>query len=76
MPKGFPAQIFKAAVRKLYLLDAAETLGSMAFPGGNRLHALSGGRKGQHAISINAQYRLCFEWRVDGVYQVEIVDYH
>jgi hypothetical protein len=24
----------------------------------------------------NQQYRICFEWREDGVYNVEIVDYH
>jgi toxin HigB-1 len=28
------------------------------------------------SIRINNQWRICFEWRDDGVYDVEIVDYH
>jgi proteic killer suppression protein len=75
-PKGFPAQILRAAERKLMLLNYAKMLTDLRLPPGNRLHALTGDRKGQHAISINDQYRLCFVWREDGVYQVEITDYH
>ncbi len=75
-PKGFPAQIFAAATRKLKILNAAHTLTDLRNPPGNWLHALKGDRKGQHAISVNAQYRLCFVWRDDGAYKVEITDYH
>ena len=44
----------------------------------NRLEALSGDRQGQYAISINRQWRICFEWPdgQPGPSQVEIVDYH
>ena len=45
-------------------------------PPGNRLHALSGDRKGEYAISINDQWRICFEWRDGNAYRVEIADYH
>ncbi|MBE3130621.1 MAG: type II toxin-antitoxin system RelE/ParE family toxin, partial [Acidobacteria bacterium] len=45
-------------------------------PPGNRLHALSGDRKGEYAISINDQWRICFEWRDGNAYLVEIADYH
>jgi proteic killer suppression protein len=48
----------------------------MRVPTGNQLEALKGSRKGQHSIRINDQWRLCFEWRKDGVHRVEIVDYH
>lgn len=42
----------------------------------NRLHSLGGNRKGQHAISINDQWRICSEF-VDGdTYEVEVTDYH
>jgi proteic killer suppression protein len=75
-PKGFPAQILRAAERKLMMLNYAIALSDLRLPPGNRLHALTGDRKGQHAISINDQYRLCFVWREDGAYQVEIADYH
>jgi len=33
-------------------------------------------RKGQHSIRVNDKYRLCFVWRDNHAYDVEIVDYH
>lgn len=68
--------IERVARRKLLQLHAAPALESLRIPPGNLLEALKGGRKGQHSIRINNQWRLCFEWRKDGVHQVEIVDYH
>lgn len=70
------ANIELVATRKLQQLDAAASLDSLRVPPGNRLEALAGDRKGQHSLSINEQWRLCFVWRADGVHQVEIVDYH
>jgi len=43
---------------------------------GNSLHALGGKRKGQYAIRINQQWRVCFEWHDGNAFNVEIVDYH
>ncbi len=40
------------------------------------LEALKGDRIGQHSIRINDQYRICFLWKADGAYEVEIADYH
>jgi len=37
---------------------------------------LNGDRKDQYSIRINAQRRVCFEWRDGNAYDVEIVDYH
>ncbi|MBY4595245.1 type II toxin-antitoxin system RelE/ParE family toxin [bacterium BD-1] len=37
---------------------------------------LQGGRKGQHSIRVNAQWRVCFIWTDQGPANVEIVDYH
>ncbi len=45
-------------------------------PPGNRLEPLKGGRKGQHSIRVNDQWRICFEWRDGQPEQVEITDYH
>jgi proteic killer suppression protein len=45
-------------------------------PPGNRLEALSRNRRGQHAIRINDQWRICFVWRDKNAHEVEIVDYH
>jgi proteic killer suppression protein len=54
----------------------ARTLEDLKAPPGNRLEALSGGRKGQHSIRINDQWRICFLWRDGDAHDVEIVDYH
>jgi proteic killer suppression protein len=68
--------IERAARRKLLQLNAATELQSLRVPPGNRLEALKGDRSGQFSIRINEQWRLCFEWRDDGAWGVEIVDYH
>ncbi|TXG80115.1 MAG: plasmid maintenance system killer protein [Thermomicrobiales bacterium] len=64
------------ATRKLQMLDAAEVLGDLRSPPGNRLEALKGSRAGQHSIRINDQWRVCFVWTSAGPEDVEIVDYH
>ena len=66
----------RVARRKLLQLHAASELVTLRIPPGNQLELLKGDRRGQHSIRINAQWRLCFVWREDGAYQVEIVDYH
>lgn len=76
-PKGFPADVMNTAIRKLSIVDAAEALGDLRVPPGNRLEALKGDREGQHSIRINDQWRVCFVWNEDGgADDVEIVDYH
>lgn len=75
-PKGFPAELFVVARRKLQMIDAAPSLDSLKVPPGNRLHPLTKDRAGQHAIWINHQYRVCFRWTEAGPEDVEIVDYH
>jgi proteic killer suppression protein len=64
------------ARRKLLVLDAAESLGDLRVPPGNRLERLSGARAGQYSIRINDRWRICFSWRAGDAYDVEIVDYH
>lgn len=64
------------AERKLAMLDAARTLDDLRVPPNNRLKALSADRRGQHAIRINDQFRICFVWTPQGPTAVEIVDYH
>lgn len=74
--KRFPSDVAPRAVRKLEYVDLAVKLEDLRVPPGNRLHALKDDRKGQHAISINDQWRICFRF-VDGdAYDVEICDYH
>jgi proteic killer suppression protein len=72
-----PADLLKRAIiRRLEYVDLAVRLDDLKVPPSNRLHALKGDREGQHSISINDQWRICFRF-VDGdAYDVEIADYH
>lgn len=74
--KKFPSDIAPRAARKLEYVNLAEQLDDLKVPPGNRLHLLSGNRKGQHAISINDQWRICFRFEDGDAYDVEVCDYH
>jgi proteic killer suppression protein len=76
VPKGFPADVVASARRKLAMLDAAVRLEDLRVPPSNRLEALKGDRAGQHSISVNDQWRVCFVWHDGHAHEVEIVDYH
>jgi proteic killer suppression protein len=64
------------ALNKLKMLNRARTLDDLRNPPSNRLHTLKDDRAGQHSISINMQWRICFVWRDGGADDVEITDYH
>jgi len=68
--------ISKVARLKLEVLNANVSLNSLRVPPGNRLEQLKGNRKGQHSIRINDQWRICFVWKEESAFEVEIVDYH
>jgi proteic killer suppression protein len=68
--------IEKQAPRKLDMLYHARDLKDLRLPPANRLEPLAGNRRGQHAIRINDQWRICFIWTKEGPANVEIVDYH
>ncbi len=70
--RRWSAQLQRAALRKLLILDAAETLDDLRIPPGNQLEKLSGDRAGQYSIRINDQWRVCFQWREGDAYEVEI----
>jgi proteic killer suppression protein len=70
--RGFAEQ----AERRLAVLDSAATLQDLVNLRSNRFEALSGDRKNQFSIRINRQWRICFRWKADGPFDVEIVDYH
>lgn len=73
---GVPHQLQRRARAKLQVLDAANRLNDLRVPPGNRLEALKGDRVGQHSIRINDRWRICFAWRDDAAWQVEMADYH
>lgn len=66
----------RQAVKRLRILDAADSLDALRYMPSNRLETLKGERRGQHSIRINDQWRICFEWRDGDAHEVEITDYH
>lgn len=74
--RHFPAHLQQVMLRKLILVDAADSLDDLRVPPGNRLEKLKGSRARQHSIRVNDQWRICFHWRDGDAYEVAIVDYH
>lgn len=74
--KKLPQAIQRIALRKLMMIDNAETLDDLRIPPANRLEPLKNDRQGQYSIRINDQYRICFTFADNNFYDVEIVDYH
>ena len=68
--------ILRRAIMRLLQLEAAVLVEDLRMPPSNRLECLSGNRQGQWSMRINAQWRVCFEWRDGAAWDVEIVDYH
>jgi proteic killer suppression protein len=74
--KRLPSDFVKRAIRRLEYIHYATNLNDLKVPPNNRLHTLKGNRKGQHSISINEQWRICFRFIEGDAYAVEITDYH
>lgn len=74
--RRIPSEVAKRAARKLEQINAAVGVEDLRVPPGNRLHALDGDRKGQHSISVNDQWRICFRFEDGDAYEVEFCDYH
>ena len=74
--RKLPTDIQQVAFRKLRMLNRSAGINDLRIPPANRLEALSGKRKGQHSIRINQQWRICFEWKNNNAFNVEIINYH
>jgi proteic killer suppression protein len=74
--RRLPGDIQDVALRKLRQLNRSVRLEDLRIPPGNGLEALTKDRKGQHAIRINQQWRICFLWTGQDADDVEICDYH
>jgi proteic killer suppression protein len=74
--RRLPPEIQRVALRKLRMLNNAQSRNDLRVPPANHLEKLSGPRARQHSIRINDQWRICFEWRDGDVYDVEVTDYH
>lgn len=60
---------------QLAALDTARTIEDLDIPG-YRLHELKGSRKGIWSITVNANWRITFEFTDGNVYIVNYEDYH
>lgn len=69
-------QLQERVFRKLKLIQYAECLEDLKAIPGNKLHALSGKRKGQWAISVNGPWRLCFYFNDGQASDIELIQYH
>jgi proteic killer suppression protein len=76
--------VSKIVLRKLDMLNAANSLGDLKVPPNNRLEKLRGDLIDYYSIRINDQWRIIFKW-IDiknesgfevGAFEVEIIDYH
>ncbi|HLX64600.1 MAG TPA: type II toxin-antitoxin system RelE/ParE family toxin [Planctomycetota bacterium] len=74
--KTLPIDLHRVAFRKLDYLVHARSLDVLKSPPGNRLEALQGDWAGYWSIRINDQFRIVFQWRDNGAWNVRIVDYH
>jgi proteic killer suppression protein len=74
--KKLPQDIQHTALRKLVIIHNSVNLVDLKIPPGNNLEPLQGNRKGQYSIRINAQWRICFDWKGSDAFNVEITDYH
>jgi toxin HigB-1 len=71
-----PPDVARRALRTLEAVHVATKVTDLRVPPGNRLHALKGDRAGQHAIGVNAQWRICVRFDDGDAYDVECCDHH
>ena len=73
---GIKAQLQARVFRKLKLIDYASCLEDLRSQPGNKLHPLTGKKKGQWAIAVNGPWRLCFYFEQGEASDIELVQYH
>lgn len=74
--RKIPRSTWKAAQRKLDMIEVAHELNDLFVLPGNRLETLKGRFSGYHSIRINDQYRIVFKWVDGNAKDVLITDYH
>ena len=74
--RAVSGEAVRRAQRKLAQLNLVESLDELRAVPGTNLHKLGGNRKGQWAIRVNDQYRICFRFEDGDAQDVEATDYH
>lgn len=73
--KGIQSKHSKKLRMQLAALDSAQNIDDMDIPG-YRLHQLKGSMKNLWSITVNANWRITFEFSDGNVYIVNYEDYH
>jgi proteic killer suppression protein len=74
--RRIPKDLWPIVRRKLDQIDAVPKLDDLKVPPGNRLQALAGDLKGQHAVRVDDQYRIAFRFEGADAFAVRCTDYH
>jgi proteic killer suppression protein len=79
--EGDPKSSFRGldeefAVELLVTLNVSKSLQDLSPLKSIGLLKLKGDRKHQWAMTVNARWRICFEFKDGDAFDVEIVDYH
>ena len=67
---------FETARDLLLALNVAKSLNDLSPLRSVGLHKLKGERRSQWAMTVNARWRICFEFRKGDAFEVDVVDYH
>jgi proteic killer suppression protein len=73
--RGIQANHAKKLRMQLAALDTAQSIDDMDVPG-YRLHQLTGDKRGIWSITVNANWRLTFEFEEGNIYILNYEDYH
>jgi len=74
--KKVPTHLADRLLRKLDMMNSAKELKDLGSPHSSHLHALHGDKRGQFAISVSGQWRLCFGFEDGDIFDIELVQYH
>ena len=74
--KGVKADHIKKLRQILAVLNAVKTLDEIKLVKPFRCHALTGHRKKEHAVWVNKNWRVTFEFKQGDIYLTNYEDYH
>ena len=75
-PNQFRGLDFDAAVDLLLAINVANSLQDLSPLKSVGLHKLNGERRNRGAMTANARWRICFQFRRGDAFDVELADYH
>jgi proteic killer suppression protein len=74
--RRIPSVVWRIAIRKLDMLNAAHELKDLRVPPANHLEAMKGKWTGLLSIRVNDQFRIIFKWIDGNARDVQVIDYH